>query len=146
MLELTSSLRAELVAHAEAEHPNEMCGLLVAPMGYEFPLRWIPMTNGSLYASRFFEFDPEELLAVSRELDIRNEDIVALVHSHTASEAYPSQVDIGGALHMGWHYVIVSTHTQPPSVRAFRIEQGIVAEEQVSEVAPQPTAEAVDGP
>jgi proteasome lid subunit RPN8/RPN11 len=134
-LEMTKSLCEEVIGHARAEHPNEMCGLLVAPLGYVFPMRWIPLQNASVYSSRFYEFDVQEFMAVSAELDRRNEDIVALVHSHTATEAYPSGVDVGGALPMGWRYVIVSTANPVAKIRAFRIEQGRVTEEEVREVS-----------
>lgn len=147
-MDLTTTLRDEIVAHCRQEHPGEACGVLVAPMGHEFPMRFVRMVNAAADTTRFYEFQPEDLLALFKELDVRGEDVVALVHSHTATEAYPSGVDINGAVHMGMYYVIVSTATEPAELRAYRIEGGIVTEEQVNEVpmpAPQPTAEAVDG-
>jgi len=130
-MELTRTLYDEMVAHARAEHPGEACGVLVAPMGHEFPMRFIRMVNAAADVTRFYEFQPEDLQALFAELDIRGEDVVALVHSHTATEAYPSQVDVGGAMHMGWHYVIISTASEPAELRSFRIEGGAVDEEQV---------------
>jgi proteasome lid subunit RPN8/RPN11 len=130
-MELTRTLRDELVAHAREEHPGEACGVLVAPMGHEFPMRFIRMVNAAADVTRFYEFQTEDLMALFRDLDIRGEDVVALVHSHTATEAYPSQVDIYGAVHMGLYYVIVSTATDPASVRAYKIEGPDVTEHEV---------------
>ena len=133
-MDLTTTLRDEMVAHARKEHPHEMCGVLVAPMGHEFPMRFIPMVNAAADVTRFYEFQPEDLLALFKELDVRGEDVVALVHSHTATEAYPSGVDIGGAVHMGMYYVIISTASDPADLRAFRIEGGTVLEQDVQVV------------
>lgn len=130
-MELTATLRDEIVAHAREEHPGEACGVLVAPMGHEFPMRFIRMVNAAADATRFYEFQAEDLLALFRDLDVRGEDVVALVHSHTATEAYPSGVDINGAVHMGMYYVIVSTASDPAEVRAYRIEGGAVLEQEV---------------
>lgn len=130
-MELTRTLYAEMVAHAREEHPGEACGVLVAPMGHEFPMRFIRMVNAAADVTRFYEFLPEDLQALFRDLDIRGEDVVALVHSHTATEAYPSQVDINGAMHTGWYYVIISTASDPASIRAYHIEGGAVDEHPV---------------
>jgi proteasome lid subunit RPN8/RPN11 len=146
-MDLTQTLRDELVAHAREEHPGEACGVLVAPMGHGFPMRFIRMINAAADRTRFYEFQPDDLLSLFRDLDVRGEDVVALVHSHTATSAYPSGVDINGAVHMGMYYVIVSTASDPAEVRAYRIEGGVVLEEPITvhESLP-PTAEAVDGP
>lgn len=130
-MQLTRALHDEIISHAQAEHPGEACGVLVAPMGRTDATRFIRMVNAAADATRFYEFDPEDLLALFKDLDIKGEDVVALVHSHTATEAYPSQVDIGGAVHMGVYYVIASTASEPVEVRAFRIEGGDVQEESV---------------
>lgn len=130
-MDLTRTLYDEMVAHARQEHPGEACGVLVAPMGHEFPMRFIRLVNAAADVTRFYEFQPDDLLALFKELDIKGEDVVALVHSHTATEAYPSGVDIGGAVHMGVHYVIISTATDETELRSFRIEGGTVLEEEV---------------
>lgn len=130
-MELTRTLHDEIVSHCKAEHPGEACGVLVAPMGLDKPTRFIRMVNAAADATRFYEFDPEDLLALFKDLDIKGEDVVALVHSHTATEAYPSQVDINGAVHMGMYYVIVSTASEPVEVRAFKIVGGSVLEDAV---------------
>lgn len=130
-MELTRTLRDELVAHAREEHPGEACGVLVAPRGYEFPMRFVRMVNAAADTTRFYEFLPEDLQALFKDLDIRGEDVVALVHSHTATEAYPSQVDINGAMHTGMYYVIISTASDTAELRAYRIQGGTVDEHEV---------------
>jgi len=81
----------------------------------------------------FYEFDSGDLLRLYREMDDRDEELVVIYHSHTATEAYPSRTDVSLAQEPGAHYVLVSTrepdHTE---VRSYRIVDGEVAEEEVT--------------
>ena len=82
----------------------------------------------------FFEFDSGDLFKLYREIDERDEEIVVIYHSHTATEAYPSRTDIQyGSMSPDAHWVLVSTR-DPESVefRSFRIVEGEVAEEEVT--------------
>jgi proteasome lid subunit RPN8/RPN11 len=100
----------------------------------------------------FYEFDSQDLLALYREMDERDEEPVVIYHSHTATEAYPSRTDVSLAMEPGAHYVLVSTrdpdHTE---FRSYRIVDGEVTEEDVRvvpslssvEPAPSPDEESV---
>jgi proteasome lid subunit RPN8/RPN11 len=88
----------------------------------------------------FYEFDSADLLALYREMDVRDEEPVVFYHSHTATEAYPSRTDIAYASEPNAHYVLVSTRVcgsgdGPFEFRSFRIIEGQVREEAV-EVLP----------
>ena len=75
------------------------------------------------------------MLALYRELDENDEEIVVIYHSHTETEAYPSRTDIAIAAEPGAHYVLVSTRKEiAPAIefRSFRIVDGVVTEEPVS--------------
>jgi len=93
------------------------------------------MVNGAR-SPTFYEFDSQDLLALYREMDERDEEPVVVYHSHTATEAYPSRTDIALAQEPGAHYVLVSTR-EPDSVefRSFRILDGEVTEEEVQVVS-----------
>lgn len=134
MLTMTRSLAAELFRHARASAPAEMCGLLIAPVGHEFPLRFEPLTNVAADAGRFYETDPGEMLALYREMDRRGEDPIAIVHSHTATPAVPSGVDVATASQPGLRYVIVSL--APEEIRCWRIDAGTAEPEPVEVVSP----------
>jgi [CysO sulfur-carrier protein]-S-L-cysteine hydrolase len=70
-----------------------------------------------------------------------------IYHSHTATEAYPSRTDIALAAEPGAHYVIVSTRDpERAELRAFRIVDGIVTEEEVRTAGGDPAGGAADGP
>jgi [CysO sulfur-carrier protein]-S-L-cysteine hydrolase len=131
MLTISPELRARIVAHARADHPDEACGIIAGPAGSDRPLRFIPMLNAAR-SPTFYEFDSLEQLQVWREMDERDEEPVVIYHSHTATEAYPSRTDISLAQEPGAHYVLVSTR-EPDQVefRSFRIVDGVVTEEEV---------------
>jgi proteasome lid subunit RPN8/RPN11 len=131
MLTLPGELRAAIVAHARADHPDEACGVIAGPAGSDRPERFIPMMNAER-SPTFYRFDSLEQLRVWREMDDGDEEPVVIYHSHTATEAYPSRTDIAYASEPGAHYVLVSTR-DPGEVefRSFRIVDGAVTEEEV---------------
>ena len=131
MLTLPGELRAAIIAHARADHPDEACGVIAGPAGSDRPERFIKMTNAER-SPTFYRFDSLEQLRVWREMDDRDEEPVVIYHSHTATEAYPSRTDIALAQEPGAHYVLVSTR-DPDEVefRSYRIVDGVVTEEEV---------------
>jgi proteasome lid subunit RPN8/RPN11 len=131
MLTITEELRARIVAHARADHPDEACGMIAGPAGSDRPERFIPMTNAAR-SPTFYEYDSMEQFQLDKEMRERDEDPVVIYHSHTATEAYPSRTDIALAAEPGAHYVLVSTRDpQEEEFRSFRIADGEVTEEEV---------------
>jgi proteasome lid subunit RPN8/RPN11 len=125
----------EMIAHARADHPDEACGVIVGPEGSDRPERLIRMINADR-SPTFFRFDPSEQLQLVKELDERDEEIVVVYHSHTATEAYPSRTDISYAAEPQAHYLLVSTAESgredgPVSVRSYRILDCEVTEEEI---------------
>jgi [CysO sulfur-carrier protein]-S-L-cysteine hydrolase len=141
MLTLPATLRAAVIAHARADHPDEACGVIAGPAGSDRPERFIPMTNAER-SPTFYSFDSMEQLRVWREMDERDEEPVVIYHSHTATEAYPSRTDIAYASEPGAHYVLVSTRDPGQAeVRSFRIVDGAVTEEEVCVAEDDPVPE-----
>jgi [CysO sulfur-carrier protein]-S-L-cysteine hydrolase len=135
VLRIAQSTYDDIVAHARRDHPDEACGVVAGPAGTDRPERFVPMLNAAR-SPTFYELDPADLLRLYREMDDRDEEPVAIYHSHTATEAYPSRTDISLAQEPGAHYVLVSTR-EPGSVefRSYRILDGQVTEEEVDVVA-----------
>lgn len=130
MLRIAAGIRDGIVAHARKDHPDEACGFLVGPAGSAEPTRYVEMTNVAR-STTFHEMDSGELLAVFKELDARDEELLAHYHSHTATEPYPSRTDITYATEGGFaaYYVIVSTRDPDVAeIRCFRIAGGEVTE------------------
>ena len=140
MLKIAQDLYDAIVAHAKKDHPDEACGVVAGPEGSDRPVRFVPMVNAA-GSPTFYEFDPQDLLALYKDMDARGEEPVVIYHSHTATEAYPSRTDIGLAMEPNAHYVLVSTREHgnsegPVEFRSYKIVNGEVTEEEVSVVAP----------
>jgi proteasome lid subunit RPN8/RPN11 len=134
MLEISRAFVDAIVEQSRREYPDECCGVILGPVGSDKALRLKPMINAA-HSPTFYEFDPKDLLALYREIDDNDEEIVVIYHSHTETEARPSRTDIAYAGEPGAHYVLVSTREEiAPAIefRSFRIIEGVVTEEEVS--------------
>lgn len=134
---LPSAIRDAMVAHARAEYPNEMCGLVIGdrPAGEGGrALRWEPTRNKAASPYRY-EIDPADLLRLALATDEADEVFWAIVHSHVRSPAVPSPTDLGLAFYPDALYILVSLSeaeagpiTGEPSVRAWWIRDGASTE------------------
>ena len=130
-LRVPKSMVDAILAQARSEYPNEACGVIIGRNGQAERLK--PMFNAAA-SPTFYEFDPKDLLALYREVDDNDEEIVVIYHSHTETEAFPSRTDISYAGEPGAHYVLVSTREEiAPAIefRSYRIIDGVVTEEPV---------------
>jgi len=139
VLEIDQATYDAIVSHARRDHPDEACGVVAGPAGSDRPERFVPMLNAAR-SPTFYEFDSADLLGLYRDMDDRAEEPVVIYHSHTHTEAYPSQTDLSLASEPGAHYVLVSTRQHgntdgPVEFRSFRIVDGEIREEGVSVVA-----------
>lgn len=124
-----------IVAHARRDFPDEACGIVAGPEGSDAADRLIPMTNAER-SPTFFRFDAAEQLALYKEMDANDQEIVVVYHSHTSTEAYPSRTDIALAAEPQAHYLLVSVaetgaEDGPAEVRSYRILDGVVTEEEI---------------
>ena len=119
-----------VVAHARRDHPDECCGIIAGRDGAA--TRVIPMTNAERSPTGFV-FDPQEQLRVWRGLDDADEDLLVVYHSHTMTEAYPSRTDVRWSANTpGTSWLLVSTRDPATEeIRSFRIDDGVVAEEEL---------------
>jgi proteasome lid subunit RPN8/RPN11 len=85
-----------------------------------------------------YRLDPMDQLRIFKEIDAEGLELLAIYHSHTQSPAYPSRTDVAKAYYPDAVYVIVSVDDGPsegnPVVRAFRIKDGAITEEELVEV------------
>lgn len=136
MLRIPEDLVDAMVAHARRDHPDEACGILTGPEGEDRPETIVEMTNAAR-SPTYYQFDSTEWVAVYRAMVARNEDVVVIYHSHTATEPYPSRTDIARAAEFAQflvppHYVLIGTRDPDRhELRSYRIEDGEVTEEPV---------------
>ena len=125
MIEINKSVADQMIAHALEDEPNECCGFVA---GYKEKFNKVyRMTNveGSPYR---FSMDSRELFQVTREIEDNEWDKI-IYHSHTHSEAYPSDTDVRLASYPDAYYLIVSLmQKETPTMRAFRIVDSVVSE------------------
>lgn len=130
MLTLPQEIIDELIAHAREDAPNECCGIIAGLDGRAVKLFRAKNSEASPYR---YNVEPKDLFRIHRECDENGWDFLAIYHSHTASEAYPSPTDIRLAFWPESHYILVSLeHADEPVVRAFRIVDGEVSEEELT--------------
>ncbi len=130
MLTLPQELIDEMIAHAREDAPNECCGIIAGRDGHAVKLFRAKNAEASPYR---YSVDPQDLFRIYRECEENGWEFLVIYHSHTASEAHPSGTDVRLAFWPGTFYVLVSL-MQPdqPVVRAFRIEEGQVTEEELA--------------
>ncbi|MDP2949158.1 MAG: M67 family metallopeptidase [Chloroflexota bacterium] len=122
----------EMIAHARQETPNECCGVLAGRDGRVLKLYRATNAEQSPYR---YEVDSRDLFRIHRECEDSDWQFLGIYHSHTASEAYPSPTDVRLALWPESLYFLVSLRDpQNPVVRAFRILDGRVSEEELQVV------------
>lgn len=129
MLRIDDALYREMVEHGLREFPNEACGLLAGRDGR--PVRFFAMRN--LDASPVsYRLDPKEQLAVFDRMDEEGWELLGIFHTHTHSEAYPSETDLRLAFYPDAYYLVMSLADRDhPVLRAFRIVDGEITEEEL---------------
>ncbi len=130
MAELDGVLFKEIVDHGLREFPNECCGLVAARDGT--PTRVYAMRNADA-SPVSYRLDPKQQLRVFDEMDAEGLDLWGIYHSHTHSEAFPSETDTRLAFYPDSLYLLLSlADRENPVLRAFRIVEGMITEEELT--------------
>lgn len=119
---IPQALFDEMLAHLRGDLSEERCGLLAGEAGRA--TRVLPAPN-ALRSPVAYRMDGPEFIAAIVACDF---EPLAIYHSHVAGPPIPSATDVAEATYPDSIYVIVSFHTEPPSVRAFRIVAGLVTD------------------
>ena len=114
-----AAVRDALVAHANAELPNEACGLLL--LDGDVALEYVPGENASP-SPYYFELRLDPVAWA----DLGDRDVEqAVVHSHVSSPPRPSRTDVERiGLWQGRPYVIYSVRLD--ELAAWRIADGAI--------------------
>lgn len=123
---IPAAVRDAIVEHAEAEKPNEACGLIAIRSG--IAQRYIPGRNTEPSSYHFhLEVEPDVWM------DLWDDGFeVAIFHSHISSPPRPSRTDVENIGQWeGLPYVILNLRTG--EFAAWRIRDGNVESEELSE-------------
>jgi proteasome lid subunit RPN8/RPN11 len=118
---IPAAVRSALVEHAEAESPNEACGLIA--LRDSVAERYIPGRNAAASPYRFeLDLDPEHWFLEDDGYEL------AVFHSHLSSPPRPSRTDVENiGLWEGRPYVILTLKTG--DIAAWRIADGRIEDE-----------------
>jgi [CysO sulfur-carrier protein]-S-L-cysteine hydrolase len=130
-LRLTRAQHRQMIAHCYDGLDNEACGLLGGLVVDGEPTgvvtRVYPCANEDASA-RSYTVHSRDMIRALRDAEANGGELVGVFHSHTHTDAYPSETDVAQAFEPGWLYVIVSLKADAPAVRAYRIRDGSIAE------------------
>jgi proteasome lid subunit RPN8/RPN11 len=120
---IPAEVRSELVEHAEAERPNEACGLIVLRDGVAE--RYVPGENAAASPYRFeLKTEPDVWFLEDEGYEL------AVFHSHLSSPPTPSRTDVENiGLWEGRPYVILNLQTG--ELAAWRITDGAARPDQL---------------
>ena len=125
---LAAGMREEIVAHARAGYPEEVCGIISGRDGVA-----VELFRGRNVSSRrrtTYEMDVDTLMK-QIAFDDAGLMLAAIYHSHPAGPPSPSPTDIARAFYPDSVYIICSlADPAQPSLRGYRI-----VDDQVWEVA-----------
>lgn len=125
-MKIPQALVDQMVEHARQDLPNECCGMVGGRDGAATTVYSVENAEASPFR---YSISPQDLFQTIRKIEEAGEELVAIYHSHTKSEAYPSQTDVNLA---GWPdaiYLIVSLRDpESPELRGFWIRDGEISE------------------
>jgi proteasome lid subunit RPN8/RPN11 len=123
---LPLAIYEEMIRQAQAELPNECCGLLAGHLegGVAEVIAIYPVVNERASPTAYLT-EPRSMLAANKDVDRRGLRVVAIYHSHPKTRPFPSRSDLDNnywglyAMHF-----IVSLASEPPSVAAWWLGPG----------------------
>ncbi len=128
---LSAAQHRQIVDHARAGQPNEICGLIG---GWQMVARMvIPLPNVAREPRSRYQVDPEAFISAYRQLEQAGTEVIGLYHSHPSGSPIPSAVDIAEATWPEATYVIVGFAENQadsnllPMVAAWSIRRGMVS-------------------
>lgn len=113
----------ELITHALEDDPNECCGLLLGTGDDADELH--RMSNVNKKPISRYTMQAGELLEAQEKAKKSDREFVAIYHSHTFTQGYPSLTDVKNAVKVSSistrHVIVSLVEKTRPVVRAFAI-------------------------
>ena len=129
MLHVSKKFVNKVIAHCKSRCPKEACGLFG---GKESRVEQVYIMRNVEDSPIGYSMDPREQLQVEKQMRQKGQKLIGIFHSHTASAAYPSSVDVNLALSPDISYVLVSLKDQNhPDFCSFRIDGQTITEEPI---------------
>lgn len=127
---INEQFKSEMIDHAKSCVPNEACGIIAGKNN--MPQKIYKMKNISDTPVLCYLMDPKEQFLIMKEMRNNGLEMLAIYHSHTDSESYPSKKDVELAYYPEPLYIIVSLKDpERPVIRGYRILEGKIGEEEI---------------
>jgi proteasome lid subunit RPN8/RPN11 len=110
-----------MIQHCRDDYPNEACGFIGGSNGECTKLYPLPNAAASPI---YYRPGDKEMIAAINDIDERDEELVAIFHSHVASAPVPSPTDRREAHYPDAVYLIVSLmDSENPLTRGWLIKK-----------------------
>ena len=120
VVKIPRNLVNQLLQHAQQNEGCEICGFISCKQ--DNPVRVYPVRNIAATPACRYMMDPADQINAMRLMRERNEKLFAIYHSHPASPAIPSAIDVKEAGYPDALYLIISLNTKGVlEMRGFRI-------------------------
>ena len=128
-MELPAEMADRIVAHGRAALPNEACGLMA---GDSDGVQQVYCLENSDASPISYTIDPVGHFRALQDAERNGWDLVGAFHSHVNAPAYPSPTDVEGATEPDWVWVVAGPFAGTPELRAYRIRDGEITEEELA--------------
>ncbi len=127
MIAIGEAQRSAIARHAEADHPEECCGLMLGTYGdgRKVVTDLLPISNAREAEARHNRFliGPMEMLRGEREARARGLDIVGIYHSHPDCAPVPSQFDLEHAWPVYSYVIVTATASGAGDMRSWELRE-----------------------
>lgn len=128
MIKIPKSIYEAMIEHARREAPLECCGILAGKVG--MVKKAFEMRNEEQSSVRY-SISPQEQMRVFENLEKESLEMIGIYHSHTHTQAYPSETDVKMAFYPDISSIIISLKDEIPVVKAFRIKKDEIDTEEI---------------
>jgi len=113
-LRLPRPLVNKILAHAQQNPDLEVCGLIGSKVGSDATAEkdYYPIDNVSENPKCRFLMDAPQQIKSIKLMREKKQTLFAIVHSHPAADAVPSQLDITENSYKDVFYIIISLNTK----------------------------------
>ncbi len=115
-LVLSQSMQEQIIRESRQGEPDEICGIIRGRDGVAKEL--VPAANVATDRHINYQVD-NKVLMMQFHFEEVGDTMIAIYHSHPASEAYPSATDAWSAHYPDAHYIICSLAVPGAQIRSF---------------------------
>jgi len=104
----------KVLAHAQQNPDVEVCGLIGSRVGSSTSAEkdYYAIDNVSNNPHCRFLMDAPQQIKILKQMREKQQELLAIVHSHPTSTAVPSQLDIAESSYKDVFYIIISLNTK----------------------------------